>query len=270
MSAGACVSVGFIKGHWLTYASKMLPSGTCEGDAMHVEDSTTACPADLAGPAAVRAFFEALPEEVLANRGRIVCEPETPFLILQCSGCAARILGTTSSRVTGRMMRTIVADSQDRAKIEQASRASLSPHTRCYLSIKCRTATGGNAPMAIHLVESTTGRLQLEALLFPTECPPSLLTRLVIDDLSCLPQRQRSPSPHRGRSSPTKDLQVEPVEFADDLLAGLTHILFPSTAHQELKSKMTAEGFVSPTSTSFERYRRENQQKPCSSYSRGL
>ena len=249
----------------------MASSGTCEGEEMHIGDSTTAYPADLAGPAAVRAFFEALPDEVLANRGRIVFEPETPFLILQCDGCAARILGTTSSRVTGRMMRTIVADSQDRGKIEQASRASLSPHQRCYLSIKCRTATGGNAPMVIHLVESTTGRLQLEALLFPTECPPSLLTRLVIDDLSCLPKRQSSSSPHRGRSSPTKDLQVEPVEFADDLLAGLTHILFPSTAHQELKSKMTGEGFVSPTfTTSSERYRRENQQKPCSSYSRGL
>jgi hypothetical protein len=249
----------------------MASSGTCEGEEMHIEDPTTAYPDDIAGPAAVRAFFEALPDEVLANRGRIVFEPETPFLILQCDGCAARILGTTSSRVTGRMMRTIVADSQDRGKIEQASRASLSPHKRCYLSIKCRTATGGNAPLVIHLVESTTGRLQLEALLFPTECPPSLLTRLVIDDLSCLPKRQRSPSPHRGRSSPTKDLQVEPVEFADDLLAGLTHILFPSTAHQELKSKMPAEGVVSPTYiTSFQRHRRENQQKPCSSYSRGL
>ena len=47
----------------------MASSGTCDGEEMHIEDPKTAYAADLAGPAAVRAFFEVLPDEVLANRG---------------------------------------------------------------------------------------------------------------------------------------------------------------------------------------------------------
>ena len=186
-------------------------------------------------PSAMRVYFEGLENSVLAQRGRILFEPHAPYFINSCDGSAARILDTSCSRLWGRRLRAICVaqNGSDIAKLERACRASCDPHTRSYLSIT--TAKGRQVPMIVQVHgQSSSGRLQLEALLFPApECHPDLVQCLHTEDLSHLHQKLAHAHPSGGgRDSPDKDigLDTEGVDdsnndalagLADDLLTGI-------------------------------------------------
>ena len=166
----------------------------------------------------VAGFFTGLQPDVLALRGRIVAEPVAPFFITSCDGAAAKILGSQGvSRLTGRRLRSIAHHSCDVTKLEAASRSSLSPHHRAFLSIA--TKEGRCVPVVVQLGEGTTGRLQLEILLFPaSECHPLLLKDVVIDVLeSGTGHRGTDRRRSQGRDSPDKDLELVQGDSRDGL-----------------------------------------------------
>lgn len=171
----------------------------------------------------MRHYFEAMDHSVLAARGRIVFEQNAPYFIISCDGGSARILGTSSSHLAGRRLRAIAQNGSDIAKIERASHASSNPHTRSYFSIV--TATGLVPVIVQRCRESCTGRLQLEALLFPaSECLSELVQDLHIEDLSILPMHKTDD--FSGRDSPDKEIGLDADQDADnDALTGLANDL---------------------------------------------
>jgi len=169
--------------------------------------------------AEVAAFFTDLQQDVLAQRGRIVTEPTAPFFITSCDGAAAKILGAQGvSRLTGRRLRGIARSNCDVAKLEAACRSSLSPHHRAFLSIAME---GGRCvPVVVQLGECTTGRLQMEILLFPApECHPLLLGDVIIDVLEPKSAAGNSSSRRNscGRDSPDKDIELGSSDGGDGL-----------------------------------------------------
>ena len=166
-------------------------------------------------PAAAREFFETLPTHVLSARGRIMVDQHAPFCITSCSGLAAKLLNTSSMRLSGRRLQAIVQPA-DIAKLEQATRATLVPHQRAYVSIATDT---GHAHVVVQMCESTAGRLQIEVLLFPAQQEDSLFEEIVVDDIqSCA----RSRSGLLGSDSPDRDLALSEVGSDDDeVFAGI-------------------------------------------------
>ena len=130
--------------------------------------------------AQVASFFTELPQNVLAQRGRIMTEPGMPFFITSCDGSAARILGLQGvSELVGRRVQGIANRSCDISRLESASRTCLS-HRRVFLSIA--TDDGRCISMVVQLSRCTDDHLQIEILLFPApECHPLLLKDNVID-----------------------------------------------------------------------------------------
>lgn len=167
-------------------------------------------------PAAAREFFETLPTHVLSARGRIMVDQHAPFCITSCSGLAAKLLNTSSMRLSGRRLQAIVQPA-DIAKLEQATRATLVPHQRAYLSIA--SPNQRQLHVIIQTCETMTGGQQIEVLLFPAQQEDSLFEEIVVDDIqSCA----RSRSGLLGSDSPDRDLALSEVGSDDDeVFAGI-------------------------------------------------
>lgn len=146
---------------------------------------------------------------ILAARGRIVLDPVAPFCITSCSGMAAKLLSTSSSRLAGRRLRAIARPAEV-AKLEQAARAALEPHQRAYLNI---ATDSGHVHVVIQLCESTAGHLQIEVLLFLAEqARDPCLEEIVLDNIwSQAKSSSESDSPDNFR-----DLVMSQVGSDDD------------------------------------------------------
>ena len=112
--------------------------------------------------AEVVAWFDEL-ELGQSERGRIVVESQAPYFIESLDGIAARILNSSSSRLSGRRFRGITDDPTEMEMVEQAASKCLASHQRAYLSV---TKGNGRVPLALQVSEKM-GTPRLEVVLFP-------------------------------------------------------------------------------------------------------
>lgn len=132
---------------------------------------------------AIRACFEQLPIEVLAQRGRLVADGEVPHHVSSVDGLACRLLRVGSaSRVQGRVLGSIVA-AQDRSKMLEAARLATScDGVRVYFAVTMLDA-GCTAPIAAKAFVAKTGHRLLELLIFPQGAQNEELLRLLGNEL---------------------------------------------------------------------------------------
>ncbi|MGB1599751.1 MAG: hypothetical protein ACPIOQ_43785 [Promethearchaeia archaeon] len=165
----------------------------------------------------IRACFEQLPIEVLAQRGRLVADGEWPHHVSSVDGLGCRLLRVGSaSRVHGRMLGSIVA-AKDRSRMLEAARLVTScDGVRAYFVVTMLDA-GCTAPIAAKAFVTTTGRRFLELLIFPDGAQNEELLRLLgnglvldspLDSLS-----QIAPGRYASLEEDfSKDVELDPAE----------------------------------------------------------
>jgi len=150
-----------------------------------------------------RACFEKLPTHMLAS-GCIMLELLPPFYITSCSGMAAQLLRTSSSKLVGRRSQAI-AQPAEFAKLQQEICTALEvPYRRTYLSLATVT-------VCVH-VAIQKGLTEIEVLLFIAE-PGSWLEDTIFDTTQSLAVAQGA---SLGADSPDKDLAMFAVEGDDN------------------------------------------------------
>ena len=219
----------------------------------------------------MRALFETLPLDVLALRGRITFESKAPFFMTSCDGGAAKLLGTSSSRLVGRRLQGIGLRSCEAfqrvlfkthaaghaevdilmalGEIERALRVCSTQHQRVYTSIM--NTKGQRLPVVIQPCESSADH---EALIFP-ECSPWAAAYALLSSRSGTVAEQVRPSSLCGsriqRNPPCKEIALFAEDVASQIhlhnkLAGLAHDLSRGAEASAARIEHDCEAATSP------------------------
>jgi len=166
----------------------------------------------------VEEVVASMPLGLLAQKGRVLLEPVEPFFITSVDGPATALLGKSSSRITGRMLRSIDSCVGGNKSLCAAARTALHENKRVFLTLP-RPVGNGILILAFQSKPTTTGVDRIELLIFPTQ------EGLDLEIKDPLVESMRVPSAHTalevkissnsGRDSPDKDLEISDEEMQD-------------------------------------------------------
>uniref|UniRef100_A0A7S0EGF9 Uncharacterized protein n=1 Tax=Hanusia phi TaxID=3032 RepID=A0A7S0EGF9_9CRYP len=166
----------------------------------------------------VEEVVESMPLNMLAQKGRVLMEPIEPFFITSVDGPATALLGKSSSRITGRMLRSIDGCAGGNKSLCAAARKALNEQKRVFLTFP-RPVGEGMLILAFQPKPTTTGSDRLELLIFPTQPGFDMVIKEPLVECMKLPSEHSALevkiSSNSGRDSPDKDLEISDEEMQD-------------------------------------------------------